>query len=672
MELVTQYSPFYIILCLFLAFVYSYILYYKQKKSYNNSLINFLFITRFISVNILLLLLLAPVLKSTYYQRSNPVVIIAQDVSSSIKDSTYDLLNNLKEDFIDCDVYSFSFADYFDTVFSRDNIGLETNFSNLLNNIEDRFIDQEISALIIASDGLYNSGSNPLYGRHINYPIYPIALGDTTINKDISIIRVYNNDFAFRDNRFPIEISISAKKLKGENVELNILNNKQVVYSESIDITNDDYFVNKKVLIEATELGVQKYEIKLSVLEQEKNKKNNLYNTYIDVIDSRYNVLIINSFSHPDLAAYRSVLEQNKNYMVEVSHVNDFIADNLNNYHLLVLFGEITDQETIQMINSSEIPLLIFGLDNLERDNVFTPSVIFNSQNLIKDVYSGFNHEFSRFTFSDDLQSFINTAPPLNSFLGKFNFSGNVDVVLKERVGDYIRDNPLIFISQQKRKVGVVAADGFWRWKFYDYANKENNKVFNELFIKLTQYLVLEDLKERFVVDYQNRIQENKDVVFEARLFNESFELINNKEIEIIISNEDGDDFHYVFSDYLDFYKLSIGKLETGNYSFIAKVRDEKLIQEGVFEVKSIELEGLTEVADHHFLAELARLTNGKMFFKDQSSQLISEISNHENHQNIIYETEKSQEIINIYWILLSLLFLILLEWIVRRYNGLI
>ena len=296
MELVTQYSPFYIILCLFLAFVYSYILYYKQKKSYNNSLINFLFITRFISVTILLLLLLAPVLKSTYYQRSNPVVIIAQDVSSSIKDSTYDLLNNLKEDFIDCDVYSFSFADYFDTVFSRDNIGLETNFSNLLNNIEDRFIDQEISALIIASDGLYNSGSNPLYGRHINYPIYPIALGDTTINKDISIIRVYNNDFAFRDNRFPIEISISAKKLKGENVELNILNNKQVVYSESIDITNDDYFVNKKVLIEATELGVQKYEIKLSVLEQEKNKKNNLYNTYIDVIDSRYNVLILNSF----------------------------------------------------------------------------------------------------------------------------------------------------------------------------------------------------------------------------------------------------------------------------------------------------------------------------------------------------------------------------------------
>ena len=408
MELVTQYSPFYIILCLFLAFVYSYILYYKQKKSYNNSLINFLFITRFISVTILLLLLLAPVLKSTYYQRSNPVVIIAQDVSSSIKDSTYDLLNNLKEDFIDCDVYSFSFADDFDTVFSRDNIGLETNFSNLLNNIEDRFIDQEISALIIASDGLYNSGSNPLYGRHINYPIYPIALGDTTINKDISIIRVYNNDFAFRDNRFPIEISISAKKLKGENVELNILNNKQVVYSESIDITNDDYFVNKKVLIEATELGVQKYEIKLSVLEQEKNKKNNLYNTYIDVIDSRYNVLIINSFSHPDLAAYRSVLEQNKNYMVEVSHVNDFIADNLNNYHLLVLFGEITDQKTIQMINSSEIPLLIFGLDNLERDNVFTPSVIFNSQNLIKDVYSGFNHEFSRFTFSDDLQSFIN------------------------------------------------------------------------------------------------------------------------------------------------------------------------------------------------------------------------------------------------------------------------
>ena len=672
MELITQYSYFYIILCFLLAFLYSSILYYKQKKKYSQILIRFLFILRFLTICLLSFLLLAPVLKSNNYETSEPVVIIAQDVSSSIKDSTYDLLTSLAEDFSDCNVYSFSFSDHFDTIFYPYNVGLETNFSKLLNNIESRFSAQEISALIIASDGLYNSGANPLYGKKINFPIYPIALGDTNISKDIRIMRVYNNDFAFLDNRFPIEVSVSIQKLKGKDIELIILNNNNVIYSEAINITNNDYFYNNEVLVEATDLGLQKYEIKLSLLEEEKNKKNNSYDTYIDIIDSRYNVLLLHSISHPDLAAYKNTLDKNKNYTVDICHVDDFIASELANYHLMALFGEVNNESILEKIKYSEIPILVFGLSSMESMSSFTSSITFNNKDALQDVYSAINPEFFRFTFSDELKSLVNNAPPLTNFLGKFDIASNVDVVLRERIGEYIRDQPLVLITQEKRKIGFLAAEGFWRWKLYNYFNEQDTRVFDELFIKLTQYMVIEDLKKRFVVIYENQIQENEDVIFEARLFNESFELINDKEVEIIISNEKGDDFYYVFSQESKSYKLIIGKLEPGNYSFVAKVKGQELFQEGVFDIKNVELESLTEVADHHFLSELASYTNGKLFFKNELKELVQEISNHKNHKNIIYETEKLKEIINIDWILLILLFVILLEWIIRRYNGLI
>ena len=45
---------------------------------------------------------------------------------------------------------------------------------------------------------------------------------------------------------------------------------------------------------------------------------------YIDVIDSRYKILILHGASHPDISAYKSAIEKNKNYTTKIFHINDF------------------------------------------------------------------------------------------------------------------------------------------------------------------------------------------------------------------------------------------------------------------------------------------------------------------------------------------------------------
>jgi len=55
----------------------------------------------------------------------------------------------------------------------------------------------------------------------------------------------------------------------------------------------------------------------------------------------------------------------------------------------------------------------------------------------------------------------------------------------------------------------------------------------------------------------------------------------------------------------------------------------------------------------------------------NSTKELIKEITNSKYNKTIIHTKEKVQEMINIQWILFTLLFLILTEWFIRKYNGL-
>ena len=56
------------------------------------------------------------------------------------------------------------------------------------------------------------------------------------------------------------------------------------------------------------------------------------------MIDSRYKILLLTENTHPDIAAYKSAIEKNKNYAVEKVNVIDFNGS-FEAYQLVVVFG---------------------------------------------------------------------------------------------------------------------------------------------------------------------------------------------------------------------------------------------------------------------------------------------------------------------------------------------
>ena len=257
MEITIEYSSWYIIGCAVLAGLYTFFLYWKNRQNNDISvgLVRFLSVLRFATVFILAFLLLNPMIQKWITKTKSPVIIIAQDVSASIlnnKDSLFYKTDYLTE----LENLNQEIAENFEVVVmpfggevlpDSSNLSFNekrTNFSKVFDEVEARYAGDNIGAILLASDGLFNNGANPkYYNFKDSYPIYSIGLGDTSVKSDIGISNLRSNEIVYLGNDFPVEININAQKLKGKKAELVISRNGQVLKTKSISINADNAFL---------------------------------------------------------------------------------------------------------------------------------------------------------------------------------------------------------------------------------------------------------------------------------------------------------------------------------------------------------------------------------------------------------------------------------------------
>ena len=283
------------------------------------------------------------------------------------------------------------------------------------------------------------------------------------------------------------------------------------------------------------------------------------------------------------------------------------------------------------------------------------------------------NKNFSLFNVSPDLERFILESPPVFTPFGEYKLSSSSEILLKQKIGKIETNKPiLLFESTTNKKLGVFIGEGIWRWRLKEYAENSNSKSFDELFSKATQFLLLKEDKSHFRLSYQHKINANSPIIFSAEFYNDSYELTTNNEIFLNIYDSDGIEFPFIFSKLDDSYTLNLGELPIGDYTFSAKVEGKKYFKEGSFSVIPYQIEMLQTLANHQLLYNLSFQSGGKMFYPNEIDDLFKAIDNSERKRTITHIKEKAQEIINIEWILFSLLLFICLEWSIRRYNSLL
>jgi hypothetical protein len=233
---------------------------------------------------------------------------------------------------------------------------------------------------------------------------------------------------------------------------------------------------------------------------------------------------------------------------------------------------------------------------------------------------------------------------------------------------------PLLTVGESSGiRGGVLAAEGIFRWRLFDYLQHQNHDVFNEIVGKTIQYLSLKEDKRKFRISLpKNVFNENEPVVFDAELYNENFELIHEPDVSLVIRSSDRKEFPFTFSKSGKTYHLNAGIFPVGNYSFRGSVSSagQQLTFDGQFSVQAIQLESFETTANHGLLRALSQQYGGQTLSPDEISKIPGLLAGMSNVKPVIYTTTKTRSAINLKWIFFLLLGTLSLEWFLRRYFG--
>ena len=157
-----------------------------------------------------------------------------------------------------------------------------------------------------------------------------------------------------------------------------------------------------------------------------------------------------------------------------------------------------------------------------------------------------------------------------------------------------------------------------------------------------------------------------------ASFYNSSLEPITIPKILIEITNENGKKYKSQFGVIGDGYKLALGKLKAGNYSWTASANfnGKTYTKKGSFLVEDIQLEKIESNANQGVMKQLAEQSNGGFYLLKNYEDVLKDISERKDITPVSYAISSFDDLIDFIWIFVLLFLLLSTEWFLRRWYG--
>ncbi len=690
LKLITQASPWLILVCIAIGLAYALLL-YSKKAEWSKTVNRSLAALRFTLVTILcLLLLLNPYLRQVSNTVEKPTVVFAIDNSQSIA-STNDtnkirqlykelenLGNDLKKDQVNIDIQNLDATDLAKNLVTIPLNYASSNLSAILGGIKNNYENRNLDKVVLVSDGIYNQGISPVFQEY-GFPIYTVGVGDTTKQRDIKLSAVLANKVAYLGNQFPVVAEVENIGYPGRTVNVYLSQNGQVIERKSITFKEDGELQQVTFLAEAKYKGMQRYMVYVDALENEFTKDNNARDVYIEVIDGKEKILVIAPTPHPDIKALKSAITKNENYSFDL-HIPG-ITKLKNEKYDLVIAHQVPNiyrngRDLLARFRKQRTPILyVLGAQSDLRafNSLNTGLRVIRRGRQIDEVTPIFNDKFNTFNFDREKISVFKKLPPASVPFGNYAASNSAQVILYQRVGSIETQKPLLVINELNGiKSAILAGEGLWEWRQEEYAINEKHEIVDELVSKVVQYLSTKEDKRRLrVYPINNEFYDFEKVVFETEMYNELYERIYDIKVNLSITDEKGKASTYSFTPTEGSSRFEISGLGKGVYKYnaTATIKNKNEVSAGEFTIKSLQLEALNNTADHNLLRQLSQKTAGKFFTMSQTAALKKAVLN-TRRPNKLHSSEEIQEMIHLKWIFFVLMALATIEWVIRKYQG--
>lgn len=683
-EIAISASPFLVLLVIISALLVALTLYYREKRSELSARMRtILAILRALSWFLLAFLLLGPVIRSWTRTSEQALILFLVDDSRSVH--AVDSLDPSISDRLDEIAGGIKAGTGIEYLYFGDEVYNEasndgafgTNIGAALDHVSNMYRNRNLGAVILVSDGINNGGSDPIsLARKLDAPIYSLALGDTTEHRDIRISRIENNRIAFLGSKFPMRMHVSANKAKGRQTRLEILHKGRIVFRENLSLDNDDYYLARSLELDADAPGLQRYTIRLSAVDGERNLSNNTKSVYVEVMDASRKVLILSEGPHPDISALHQAIESTEQVDAEVEYYDGNMPD-LSGYNLLILYQLPSSTKRIdpvvQKARDTGLPVWFFlgnRSDVISFDRLGLPLKIIGPRGKFNQVGGIYDERFSLFLSDPLLSEALPELPPLVNPFGEYRAALDMQQMLTQRIGRVNSEKALLsFHDLEGWKTGYLAGEGIWRWRVDLYRKYGNHEVFDALISSATRYLSIREERTRFRIRYENSYLQSEPVALTAELYNEAFEAVTDKRIDLRLTDTSGTSYDYVFTPDEQGYQLNIGFLSPGTYRFSSRSESYDPVS-GQFVVKEVDIENDRTQADYDLLTSISGVSGGDLLAEDEWQGLVGMLDQRDDIKPITYSRDKFVDLSTWPWYLLVILLLLSAEWAARRVSG--
>jgi len=579
--------------------------------------------------------------------------------------------------------------------------GQSTNLSAVFTELANRARNENIRAVVLASDGNYNEGRNPLNEiERLALPVFTVGAGDTVRRRDILIDRVFTNTLAYAGSSVPVEAYLRSFGYSNRRAEVTLTEGKEVLGVNNPNLTGEKTEYPVRFSIPAGAEGVHKYVVSVGGLPGELTRENNAQTFFLRVLKSKIRVVMFAGAPSPDVSAMREAVAEDPQLAITgfvQKSAGAFIGDgggqprrgilDSADCFLFVNFpSALTSDGTIADLSSAmerlKKPLLYVhgkAVDQrkLRAFDAWIPFSV-SAPNAAEDLVFAFVPERMN---SNPLVSSENgdvtpasweRLPPVFKMRTTFSAKPGSEVLAFAKINNVTLAEPLVLTRNLRGlKSFAVTGHSVYRWRLMAQGSAPTEKFFTSTVSNALRWLTTRENEKPVKVSPLREIFTTVEPVgFRAEVYDEQLRPVENAGVDVQFTGPSGSQTVRLEPLGSGRYEGSSPATSAGDYSYraTAKLGDRNLgTDNGRFAVGPVNVEYLATTMNRPLLEQLAEQSGGKFYPADRADSLWSDIA--AKADLVPVEKVRRREIELWNWVVLGAVLVLLLavEWFLRK-----
>jgi hypothetical protein len=674
-----------------------------------------LWILRGAALVLLVLLLFEPVLRYVRNEKKPAVVAVLADRSSSMSSiSDHEQRAALLRNFLTSSAMRdlgkrvalryFAFADSVNEISADSAVritpsGVGTDLAGAWSQVEKTLAGENLSGVLLVSDGAYNLGENPVRAAAAStVPIFAVGIGDTSAHADVAITEILTNEVAYTGRRIPLDARVRSRGLAGKSTTIHLYGPKGVEFGrQPVHFADDDVETQVTFSFEASEPGEMRLTVAADSIAGEALSENNRRSVIVRILDRKSRVLLFAGRPCADLTVLRQTLEADTTYDVSVfveagggkflHGVAEPSESDVKSATLLVFVDfptRLTSTALVKTLSSAvqdkRVPLLFLAGPHviLAQDGAFSAVLPFHPAKQVlteEAVLTRAAAGHSALAGTTPLALEWNELPPVLGGAGNFIADGGAQVAVKlsrETLG-MNEDEPGLVLWQLGARRG--AAFLCWetsRWKLQLASGARGANFYDDLMSRLRAWLVAPTEEQRVKIRTTKKLYSGGEKVrFAAQVYGDDLAPRDDAQVDVRVTCGTRTESVTLRGRGNGRYEGDLMPWTEGEYHSVGTAvagKDTLGTDRGLFAVEAFSIELLDTRARFDVLRLAAFASKGSFAPVSQADTLV------EHLRFPPHEMESRRELTlwNRAAMILAIIALLACEWIIRKRSGML